>query len=364
MAGSPNPVETRSHTVNGAVRTEQRVLTPKVLQTARSHYNCPQTANQLAAGGSPFNCEGDAHERCMDGVPIENNGGDGTAASHWEKREDTPFFQPEHFELVRNKDGSSHCPHLLPDRSCCNVAGVLNGEVMVGTVQSTQISAISDITLAIFEDAGWYVADYAVVGPRCFYDPSWCTSPDDSIIESVPREPLLWGQGRGCSFVSGRCNQRAWQADGYFCDTLPDADGALGEGCTLGRRALGFCTLTDTGSEIPAQYQYFPDARLGGKVTRGCHWPLTTLRALPALHLSISARSALSARHTRQLPLKCSRLSHQMQPASKKTSSSRFRIGHGGLLPAMAGLQRMGLPICACRPGARQGDRGGCRREG
>jgi hypothetical protein len=28
----------------------------------------------------------DTFERCMDGVPIENNGGDGTAASHWEKR--------------------------------------------------------------------------------------------------------------------------------------------------------------------------------------------------------------------------------------------------------------------------------------
>ena len=79
--------------MNGAVRTEQRVLTPKVLQTARSHYNCPQTAHQLAVGGSPFSCEGDAHERCMDGVPIENNGGDGTAASHWEKREEDGAFQ-------------------------------------------------------------------------------------------------------------------------------------------------------------------------------------------------------------------------------------------------------------------------------
>lgn len=106
--------------VNGAMQSERRVLTPKVLQTARSHYNCPQTARQLATGGSPFSCEGEAHESCMDGVPIENGGGDGTAASHWEKR-------------------------------------VLYGELMVGTMQSTQVVAVSDITLAIFEDSGWWV---------------------------------------------------------------------------------------------------------------------------------------------------------------------------------------------------------------
>ena len=38
------------------LHSERRVLTPKVLQMARAHYNCPQTANQLAAGGSPFSC--------------------------------------------------------------------------------------------------------------------------------------------------------------------------------------------------------------------------------------------------------------------------------------------------------------------
>ena len=37
---------------------------------------------------------------------------------------------------------------------------------------------------------------------------------------SVPREPLLWGQGRGCGFVSGRCNQNAWKAPGeHLCDS-------------------------------------------------------------------------------------------------------------------------------------------------
>jgi len=85
-ANSPNPVGERSHMSNGVLHSERRILTPKVLQMARAHYNCPQTANQLAAGGSQFSCAQDTFEHCMDGVPIENNGGDGTAASHWEKR--------------------------------------------------------------------------------------------------------------------------------------------------------------------------------------------------------------------------------------------------------------------------------------
>jgi hypothetical protein len=34
---------------------------------------------------------------------------------------------------------------------------------MIGAVQSTQITAISSMTLALFEDSGWYVADYQVL---------------------------------------------------------------------------------------------------------------------------------------------------------------------------------------------------------
>mmetsp|Transcript_22407 Transcript_22407/g.50613 ORF Transcript_22407/g.50613 Transcript_22407/m.50613 type:complete len:646 (-) Transcript_22407:338-2275(-) len=220
-AGSANPIEERSHMSNGVLHTERRVLTPKVLQMARGHYNCPQTANQLSAN-NPFSCNQDPFETCMDGVPIENSGGEGTEASHWEKR-------------------------------------VMNGELMIGAVQSTQITAISSMTLALFEDSGWYVADYQVLGPRCFYQSEWCSSPKAG---SVPREPLLWGQGRGCGFVSGRCNQNAWKAPGYFCE---DAEEESSEGCTLGRRALGFCTLARGEMNVPAEFRYFADPKLGGK---------------------------------------------------------------------------------------------------
>eukprot|EP00966_Prymnesium_polylepis_P307755 7111753-Prymnesium_polylepis.1 len=140
------------------------------------------------------------------------------------------------------------------------------GVALQGTVQSSDVTAVSDITLAVFEDAGWYVANYSVGGPRCFYEPRWCASPPGVVGGSErPREPMLWGQGRGCGFVGGRCNQRAWQGAGYFCDELPADDGSPAEGCTLGRRALGFCTLVDTGQTIAPQYQYFPNPQLGGK---------------------------------------------------------------------------------------------------
>ena len=49
------------------------------------------------------------------------------------------------------------------------------------------------------------------------------------------------------------------------------ADPAFGslsqaENCTLGRRALGYCTLSAYASDItPAYFQYFSDPKLGGK---------------------------------------------------------------------------------------------------
>lgn len=217
-ADSPDPVEARSRLVNGQTLTEQLVLTPTVVQMARAHYNCPQTARQLESGGEAARCELEANKDCMDGVPLENQGGRGTAASHWEKR-------------------------------------VLNGDVMVGSYQSAQVNTVSDITLALFEDSGWYKPDYSVGAPWCFYDDTFCQAGGRA------RTPLLWGSRRGCSFVSGRCNEHSWQGDGYFCDV----SGSPAEGCTLGRQALGFCTLSEAWNSLPPQFQYFANPRLGGK---------------------------------------------------------------------------------------------------
>lgn len=161
----------------------------------------------------------------MDAVPFEDAGGEGTKASHWEKR-------------------------------------VLDGEVMIGSTHESQVTAISSISLALFEDSGWYTPDYEVADPRCFYRNDWCSN--RSSTTSAPREPLLWGKGRGCEFVAGRCNSAAWNEPGYFCDVLA-APGQQQDSCTVGRRAVGYCTLQEYEQNVPPQYRLFQNPKLGGK---------------------------------------------------------------------------------------------------
>jgi len=79
--------------VNGL--TKQAIVTPKVVATARKHFNCDK----------------------IEGVELENQGGDGTAGSHWDAR-------------------------------------VMLGDFMIGETYPENI--LSEITLALFEDSGWY----------------------------------------------------------------------------------------------------------------------------------------------------------------------------------------------------------------
>ena len=83
--------------INGAERT--LLKTPKVLEYARGHFGCPS----------------------LGGVELENQGGEGSIGSHWESRImlGDYIISEDYYELV-----------------------------------------ISDITLALFEDSGWYSVNY------------------------------------------------------------------------------------------------------------------------------------------------------------------------------------------------------------
>ena len=109
---------TANSTVNGLPRT--KIITPKVVAAARKHFNCPT----------------------LDGVEIENQGGSGTAGSHWEAR-------------------------------------VMLTDYMMG--QSYDEVVISDITFALFEDSGWYQMNYYTGGLFRF------------------------GKNQGCNFTSTNC---------------------------------------------------------------------------------------------------------------------------------------------------------------
>lgn len=82
------------HTVN-------LLVTPRVVDEARKHFNCP----------------------VLEGMELENQGGMGTELNHWEKR-------------------------------------LLENEAMTGS--HTQNRVLSRITLALMEDTGWYKANYSM----------------------------------------------------------------------------------------------------------------------------------------------------------------------------------------------------------
>eukprot|EP00899_Mesostigma_viride_P012753 jgi/Mesvir1/21479/Mv03931-RA.2 len=97
-----------------------RIITPKVAEKAREQYACPS----------------------MTGMETENHGGEGTVGSHWEQR-------------------------------------LMFGDVMTGVISTDQM--VSSITLALFEDTGWYLPQYSKAGI------------------------LRWGYHAGCNFVNLAC---------------------------------------------------------------------------------------------------------------------------------------------------------------
>ena len=151
------------------------ITTEKALAKARLHFNC----------------------NSLEGIPLENDGGSGSANSHWEAR------------------------YML-------------GDYMVSSHYLENV--ISDISLALFEDSGWYKVNYYTGGLFRF------------------------GKNEGCSFFEKKCI-----VDGdvvfpnEFCNSKKEPkclNSHLGTGeCYIGEFAKG---------EIPAKYQYFSDEKKGG----------------------------------------------------------------------------------------------------
>ena len=61
-------------------------------------------------------------------------------------------------------------------------------------------SSLSELTLALFEATGWYLADYSKA------------------------DPLIYGKGLGCDFLFDPCISHKQAQWNFFCDT-PNAPG-------------------------------------------------------------------------------------------------------------------------------------------
>ncbi|CAJ0605505.1 unnamed protein product [Cylicocyclus nassatus] len=144
------------------------IVTPKVRQEARNHFGCPT----------------------LEGAEVENQGDSGMRASHWEKR----VFENEAMSAV-----------------------------------TTQVYAVSRVTLALFEDSGWYQVDYDKA------------------------EDMSWGKGLGCVFAKKSCLtwMRSRQDPYPFCTQQFDVR------CSEDRKSKVICNLVSPEfAKIPIDYNY------------------------------------------------------------------------------------------------------------
>jgi len=149
------------------------INTPKVVEKAKLHFGCDSIV----------------------GVPLENDGGQGTEGSHWEAR----------FML---------------------------GDYMIG-IDYPEI-VISDISLAVFEDSGFYKVNYYSGGLFRF------------------------GKGEGCNFFNKNCIiNKGTPFANEFCIVPQEPF------CTSSHLSKGNCYMKKY-NNIKSYYQYFSEPNKGG----------------------------------------------------------------------------------------------------
>ena len=159
------------------------INSPKVVKVAKKYFNC----------------------ETLEGVELENIGGEGTAGTHWESR-------------------------------------ILLGEYMTGYVDTLD-QAISEFTLALLEDSGYYKANYFTGGL------------------------MQYGRNKGCEFLNTKCvndlkiNPKF--SNEFFYNMNRNTHG-LDSSCSSGRQSRGYQGIFDYNYVIPKEFQYFNSKYRGG----------------------------------------------------------------------------------------------------
>ena len=215
------------------------IISPKAVAKAREHFDCSSITR----------------------IPLENQGGTGSVGSHWESR------------------------YML-------------GDYMISTDYPDQ--AISDITLGLFEDSGFYKVNYYSGGLFKF------------------------GKGKGCGFMdeSKKCIENEKATFEEFCDT---ANAAM---CSSSRTLKSSCYLTTYTSSIPTAYQYFSDPRKGGfPAADYCPVPYQAHSSSTYFsnHCSIGS-SSLSSEYNEKIGFDSFCFMSSILPSSSTTSTSQIPI--------------------------------------
>ena len=157
------------------------------------------SAKLLATAKKYFNCNS------IKGIPLEDYGGQGTAGSHWDAR-------------------------------------TLLGDYMNGIIYPEE-QVISEFTLAVLEDLGYYQANYYTGGL------------------------LKFGKNKGCDFVNQRCiidGKINKKFSNEFFDNILNNVKFLDPGCSSGRQSRTYHYLLRYDKTIVENYQYFTDPYVGG----------------------------------------------------------------------------------------------------
>ena len=106
-------------------------------------------------------------------------------------------------------------------------------------------TVISDITLALFEDSGWYKVKYYTGGL------------------------FRYGKNQGCDFLNSYCvNGGVSEYKNDFCITEQTTM------CTPGRTHRAMCGLITYPKELEVYYRYFTNSRKGGYLTQADYCPV------------------------------------------------------------------------------------------
>jgi len=141
-----------------------------------------------------FNCDN------IEGIELENQGGDGSAGSHWEAR-------------------------------------IMLGDYMISTDYPEIV--ISEISLALLEDTGWYYVNYYTGGL------------------------FRYGKGLGCDFLNNKCvySDSSYYITPFGREFCIEKNEKI---CSAGNIDRGECYIRNYVSEIESEYQYFNDKIIGG----------------------------------------------------------------------------------------------------
>ena len=162
------------------------INSPKVVSIAKKYFNCPT----------------------IEGVQLEEYGGTGTFGSHWEEK-------------------------------------ILLGDYMTGVIYEEE-QVISEFTLALLEDTGFYKANYYTGGLMKF------------------------GKNKGCDFLNKKCvidNKVNPEFQNEFFNIFDTKyNNYLDPACTSGRQSRVYHYLLNYEDDaIPSPYQYYGNPKIGGR---------------------------------------------------------------------------------------------------